>query len=39
MTPPLARPVALSASARLLNSHQPKPPNLPLTNYLKVSPK
>jgi hypothetical protein len=39
MPAPIARPVALSASARFLNIHRPKPQNLPLTNSVKVSDK
>lgn len=39
MTVPLARPVASSTSAQILNSYQSKPPNLPLTNYVKPSDK
>ena len=39
MSLPVARPVALSASAQILSAHRPKRRNLPLTNYVKVSDK
>lgn len=39
MPAPLARPVASSTSAQILNSYQPKPRNLPLTNYVKTGDK
>ncbi len=39
MPAPIARPVALSASAHFLSRHQLKPQNRPLTNDVKVSDK
>jgi hypothetical protein len=39
MTAPVARPVALSAEASIPSAYQPKPENLPLTNFAHGSDK